>query len=141
VKIKNKAARRQWSGPGPCEACGTPCLRHTAHAISRGAGGPDHRFNTLGLGGSPCHCHFASHNGGGVTQESMFHLIGRREGMPPKTVETLVRMVIRTPKEAPHFAIDGECLCGHEKPVNVTPDPDAIGCPICKWEAAKLAAM
>ncbi|HHV39694.1 MAG TPA: HNH endonuclease [Tepidimicrobium sp.] len=61
---------------------------HVHHIITKGCGGPDHRYNLITL---CAECHTRTH-AGRISQDCLWRIVGRREGVEASTVETTIRM-------------------------------------------------
>lgn len=76
-----------------CERCGNPRALEVAHIISKGAGGPDVRENLVVLCGPASYqqgCHGLNHTGR-VSQEELFRIAAKREGVDPEECRKRVR--------------------------------------------------
>lgn len=80
-----QAAKKPW-----CEVCGSPSRGiEPHHILTRGAGGPDHKYNLIQL----CwECHYGRVPAGQLPPHYLFEIVARREG---KTVEEIEEMVYR----------------------------------------------
>lgn len=80
---------------GPiCELCGVACTRtEPHHAVTRGAGGKDHRENLVAVGphDTPwhCRCHRLRHDGH-IPHRCVLAVIAAREG---KSIEEIERII------------------------------------------------
>ncbi len=71
-----------------CEVCGRRDLGlHVHHIITKGSGGPDHRYNLITL---CAECHTRTH-AGRISQDCLWRIVGRREGVEPSMAETAMR--------------------------------------------------
>lgn len=90
-RIKDRKAIERVRKPY-CELCGRHDLGiHVHHIIPKGRGGPDHRYNLISLCAA---CHTKAH-AGGIPQDDLWVVIGRRTGMEPSAVQEAVRIYTR----------------------------------------------
>jgi hypothetical protein len=84
VKPRNPKLIREFRKESDCcERCNSRFSLEVAHITSKGAGGPDIRENLLKLCGPASMgmgCHGAAHKGK-ISQEELYELVGRREGI------------------------------------------------------------
>ena len=89
----SKLAKHMKEEVGCCECCGSYYFLEWAHIISRGANGPDIRENGCVLCGPARYgagCHGANHKGK-ISQEQLFEIAARREGITPEECRARVR--------------------------------------------------
>lgn len=77
-----KAARKQY-----CEVCGRQAYGEPHHIITRGAGGPDHKYNLIQLCAI---CHYGKIPSGKLSRWFLFGIVARREGLTVEEVEDMV---------------------------------------------------
>jgi hypothetical protein len=80
-----EAARKPW-----CEIDGRAAYGEPHHIVTRGANGPDHKLNLVQLCFS---CHYEKIPAAGLSQEFLFYIVARREGMTVEEVESVVRQM------------------------------------------------
>lgn len=94
IKLRDPATIRKLRQEQPyCERCGSPRALEVAHIISKGAGGPDMPENLVVLCGPASYqqgCHGLNHMGR-VSQEELFRIAARREGIGAEECRRRVR--------------------------------------------------
>lgn len=77
-----KTARKPY-----CEVCGRPTYGEPHHIITRGAGGPDHKYNLIQLCAI---CHYGKIPSGKLSRRFLFEIVARRERVTVEEVEDTI---------------------------------------------------
>lgn len=82
-----QACRKEW-----CEVCGQRSYGEPHHIITRGAGGPDHRYNLIQL----CWvCHYGKVPAAELPKEILFGFVAKREGVTVAIIEETLNRIRR----------------------------------------------
>lgn len=115
MRIINKALRRAFTQPGPCEYCRKWCARREGHhLLSKGMGGAntfDIPINLIALGASKpyplCLCH-GDVTDGRIDNSEMVSLVAQRENTRADCIEAVMTVLCRMPKYPSDALIDME---------------------------------